>query len=971
MNYLKATLLAAPSRLRAHGLAHACVCALVFLSWSMPGASDGRAGVRSAPSRMSEAEVDEELQRAAQSALGGREGTILVLDAQTGRARAVANARVAFEEATPPGSSIKPFTMLTALRAGTLDEDTRVFCRGRYEHKDFKIACSHPRYKSAFGPSQALANSCNYFFARAAESLDGDAYARTLREFGFGARTRGGDERESAGRLPRDTPGVPEMLGESEELRVTPAQLATGYAALFNGGRLLVPQRVGAEGFTPRVRSTVEIEPRQRALLLAGMRGAVAYGTAARAGLATLEGVYVFGKTGTSTPQDGWRSQGWFVGFAADKNSDDKNSSSAGTADADEATPEHVRLEVLVFLKRSRGVEAASLARPVFEAYARTLARNRTSADADSSSGGDAYAGGARASNSTDEGGVTVRVRLSHADRTLALPLDDYVFGVLAAEGSVETEPEALKALAVVVRTYALKNLGRHARDRYDFCDTTHCQRFVPVRDESARPEFYELVRRAVTETAGEYLRDPRGGVAETYFSASCGGRTADISKLWGERDAPVYLRGVRDDFCAGAGDTWTDVIPAQQLLRALRADERSDTGARLDSVRVVRRDQTGRAELVELTGERRRTLRGWDFKIIVGRTLGWSVLKSSRFDVARAGASFVFRGTGFGHGLGLCQAGAHVMASRGTSYRGILKQYFPGTNASRLRNADFGLRNDEGGASQLPPSSTSKDVSETSGGGDEAGGAAFRTSVFQTVASQAAFFRTASCKTTGYDSQSAIITPPELTNAAAPIRIPHSAFRNRTSLSSEHFRVSYPARVSRSEVGAALGVLEAARADLTRRLESASVGAAVPVTEVFIYETTGDFAGATGKPAWVAAATAGRRIELQPLEVLKRRGLFATTLRHEFVHAALDAIGHGRAPLWLEEGLAILVAGEGPQLARSATREKISMDELERELENPGSPQRMRALYAAAYAETSAFIRREGESAAWRRAIE
>jgi len=961
MNYLKATLLAAPSRLRAHGLAHACVCALVLLSWSTPGASDGRAGVVRAPSRMSEAEVDEELQRAAQSALGGREGTILVLDAQTGRARAVANARVAFDEATPPGSSIKPFTMLTALRAGTLDEDTRVFCRGRYEHEEFKIACSHPRYKSAFGPAQALANSCNYFFARAAESLDGDAYARTLREFGFGARTRGGDERESAGRLPRDTPGVPEMLGESEELRVTPAQLATGYAALFNGGLLLVPQRAGAEGFTPRVRSTVEIEPGQRALLLAGMRGAVAYGTAARAGLATLEGVYVFGKTGTSTPQDGWRSQGWFVGFAADKNSDDKNSSPAGTAD--EATPEHVRLAVLVFLKRSRGVEAASLARPVFEAYARTLARNRTSAGADSSSGGDAYAGGARASNSTGEGGLAVRVRLSHEDRTLALPLDDYVFGVLAAEGSVETEPEALKALAVVVRTYALKNLGRHARDRYDFCDTTHCQRFVPVRDESARPEFYELVRRAVTETAGEYLRDTRGGVAETYFSASCGGRTADISKLWGVRDAPPYLRGVRDDFCAGAGDTWTDIIPAQQLLRALRADERSDTGARLDSVRVVRRDQTGRAELVELAGERRRILRGWDFKIIVGRTLGWSVLKSSRFDVARAGASFVFRGTGFGHGLGLCQAGAHVMASRGTSYRGILKQYFPGTNVGGQSNA---------ARASAPPDDNST-VSHDSAAGQLQLASASGVVRIESFAQEVAYFAISSCVSwlseTFVDAtgtQKSQPTRQDFFPASRPgLNSP------RLSLSSEHFRVSYPARVSRSEVGAALGVLEAARADVTRRLESASVGAAIPFTEVFIYETTGDFVGATGKPAWVAAATAGRRIELQPLEVLRRRGLFATTLRHEFVHAALDAIGHGRAPLWLEEGLAILVAGEGPQLARSATREKISTGELERELENPGSPQRMRALYAAAYAETSAFIRREGESAAWRRAIE
>src|SRR5947209_13061047 len=98
--------------------------------------------------------------------------------------------------------------MLAALRAGTLDEETRVFCRGRYKHEEFKINCSHPRYKSAFDPAQALANSCNYFFAHVAESLDGDSFTRTLREFGFGARTRGGGEMESAGQLPRDAAGI-------------------------------------------------------------------------------------------------------------------------------------------------------------------------------------------------------------------------------------------------------------------------------------------------------------------------------------------------------------------------------------------------------------------------------------------------------------------------------------------------------------------------------------------------------------------------------------------------------------------------------------------------------------------------------------------------------------------------------------------------------------------------------------------
>ena len=280
-----------------HGLAHVCVCAFVLLSWSLPGVVSERTRVSDA-ARLSDDEIDEVLQRAAQTALGGRDGVVLVLDAQTGRVRGVANARAAFEEAMPPGSSIKPFTALTALRAGALDEETRVFCRVRYKHENFHITCSHPRYNSAFGPAQALANSCNYFFARVAESLDGDLYARTLRTFGFGAQTRGGGERESAGQLPRAVPGVPEMLGDSDELRVTPAQLITAYAALFNGGRLLVPQRTSASAFAPRVRSAVEIEPRQRALLLAGMRGAVAYVTAASAGLATLP-VYVFGKTGT------------------------------------------------------------------------------------------------------------------------------------------------------------------------------------------------------------------------------------------------------------------------------------------------------------------------------------------------------------------------------------------------------------------------------------------------------------------------------------------------------------------------------------------------------------------------------------------------------------------------------------------------------------------------------------------------
>jgi hypothetical protein len=325
--------------------------------------------------------------------------------------------------------------------------------------------------------------------------------------------------------------------------------------------------------------------------------------------------------------------------------------------------------------------------------------------------------------------------------------------------------------------------------------------------------------------------------------------------------------------------------------------------------------------------------MRGWDFKIIVGRTLGWSVLKSSRFEVTRAGSAFVFRGTGFGHGLGLCQAGARVSAGRGASYRQILARYFPGAGLGGLREGDFAAKFDESAAVEPPPAhEPSRDTTRADGGAES--------SIFRTAAY-------------GVSTPTAAAVSP-----------------NRAQLRSEHFRLSYPARVARGEAEGLLRTLEAAHADVARRLGRAGVGAAVPEVEVFVHETTGDFVGVTGRPAWVAALTEGGLIRLQPLEVLRRRGVLSTVPRHEVVHAALETIGAGRAPLWLAEGLAAHVAGEGPSLSRTPPGERLSTEELERRLSRPASAAETRALYAAAYREVSALVRREGEPAVWRRAL-
>src|SRR5215468_7203069 len=315
---------------------------------------------QSAPT-LSESELDAALQKTAEESLGGREGMVIVIDPQNGRLRAVVNPRLAFEQTFPPGSAIKPFTALAALRAGLIDREFRHQCRTRYARDDFEIVCSHPVSNSPFNLSQALAYSCNNFFARVGERLSEGAFNSTLGAFGFGVKT-GVNTNEVAGELPRGDWSVRDALGESDHLLVTPIQLITAYVALVNGGHLYRPQQSTDHNLIAQERLRLNIAPEHRAALIEGMRGSVKYGTASKAGLGSLSG-YVFGKTGTSTSSVRWRTQGWFVGFAAEK-------SPVGPPRA-----EQVALCVLVFLKRAHGSQAAEVAKPIFDCGLRIAER--------------------------------------------------------------------------------------------------------------------------------------------------------------------------------------------------------------------------------------------------------------------------------------------------------------------------------------------------------------------------------------------------------------------------------------------------------------------------------------------------------------------------------------------------------------------------------------------------------------------
>jgi stage II sporulation protein D len=276
------------------------------------------------------------------------------------------------------------------------------------------------------------------------------------------------------------------------------------------------------------------------------------------------------------------------------------------------------------------------------------------------------------------QGRLKVFNRQGHLFFIQELPLEDYVTDVLASEMPADAPIEALKAQAVLIRTYALSQRPRHGEDGFDFCDLTHCQVFAGGGRGLAYPA-------AVAATAG-LLLSYEGKPAEALFHSACGGHTSPNQRVFGGR--PVsYLQGVDDEnFCRHSShEKWETRFSLGQIGFIFQGEGETALRGALREVTAKNREPGGRWFSLDLVGENRVLLSAEKFLSRMGKEFGWHRLKSAWFEVEVKDGEAIFRGRGLGHGVGFCQEGAMGRARAGQSFREILSHYFPGTRLTRL----------------------------------------------------------------------------------------------------------------------------------------------------------------------------------------------------------------------------------------------------------------------------------------------
>ncbi len=304
----------------------------------------------------------------------------------------------------------------------------------------------------------------------------------------------------------------------------------------------------------------------------------------------------------------------------------------------------------------------------------------------------------------------------NHGGKVLAINtirLEDYITSVISSEMNGDNPLELLKAHAVISRSWLMAQISyapldgeklasdteistwydRDAHQLFHVCADDHCQRYQGIT-RAHNPN----VKKAIDATRGMMLTY-EGDVCDARFSKCCGGRSELFESCWQPVHFP-YLESVECPYCNTHDQellskvlnsydlatknfhNWTEHLDAGFVSRNIQEKTGHDLGD-IISMEPLDRGPSGRITRLKISGTKKTMIFGKELEI--RRILSRTHLYSSAFEVDRQGDIFELRGWGWGHGVGLCQIGAAVMASQGKSYTEILSHYYPKARISQM----------------------------------------------------------------------------------------------------------------------------------------------------------------------------------------------------------------------------------------------------------------------------------------------
>ena len=257
------------------------------------------------------------------------------------------------------------------------------------------------------------------------------------------------------------------------------------------------------------------------------------------------------------------------------------------------------------------------------------------------------------------EGNLIVKVRNNSLSMINQTPFESYVAGTVQWESGFNQHDIFYQVQAIIIRTYALRNLNRHNHEGFHLCDKVHCQAYYGKSTDKS-------IIAAVDKCRGEVLTDINGNLLNTVYHANCGGHTLNSEDLWAE--ALPYLRTTKDEYCSEMpGARWETSISSHDLRKFLQQRFHYNPGE---------------AEWKGITGFKQITRKQFldDNELIRLRHLREHFgLRSTYFTITpdEDGETLLLQGKGYGHGVGLCQEGAMQRAKLGYSRKEILQFYY------------------------------------------------------------------------------------------------------------------------------------------------------------------------------------------------------------------------------------------------------------------------------------------------------